>query len=421
MSLASNIKELYSQNLLELLIKIGQIANKQELKAYIVGGFVRDLLLEKANFDIDIMVEGDAIPFATAVGQELNAECKLIERFHTAHIYYQNLVIDFSSARKEFYPRPGALPEVSFSTIQDDLFRRDFTINAMALSISPDKPFELIDLFNGEQDLNSGIIKILHSRSFLDDPTRLYRALRFADRFKFILEPKTEMQFDKALKLSYPSSLSTKRIAAEIEKCFLEKRPLALLTKYQNTGLLTYYHKSFVEYARPDFKFSLVPATVTRLRSKFPSISESAVFWSLLLSNIHLEEAKPLLNNSGLSHAVSSQVLNAIGEWQILISKLIIANNKLDIYNALKNSCPESLALLYLKNKNKDVENKLTLYINELAAIKPSITGKDLIEIGIEPGPQIREIFDKIIKKKLEGSELSRKDELDFARTISNI
>lgn len=418
MSLASNIKELYSQNILELLTKIGKIANSQGLKAYIVGGFVRDLLLEKSNYDIDIMVEGDAIPFATAVGQELNAESKLIERFHTAHIYYQNLVIDFSSARKEYYPRPGALPEVSFSDIRDDLFRRDFTINAMALSISPDQPFELIDLFNGEQDLNSGIIKILHARSFLDDPTRLYRALRFADRFKFILEPKTEMQFDKAIKLSYPSSLSIKRIAAEIDKSFQEKRPLSLLNQYQNTGLLAYYHKSFVKYARPDFKFSLVPATATRLRLKFKDISESAVFWSLLLSNISLEEAKPLLNNSGLSHSVSSQVSDAISQWQNLIAKLLIANNRIEIYNAMKYSCPESIALIYLKNKNKDVENKLNLYINELAAIKPSITGKDLIEIGINPGPQIRLILDKIIEKKLEGVELSRKDELDLARTI---
>ena len=117
MSLSSNIQGLYSQKLLELLTRIGQIANNLGLKAYVVGGFVRDLLLEKPNSDIDIMVEGDAIPFATAVGQELNAECKLIERFHTAHIYLQNLAIDFSSARKEYYPQTGALPIISFSNI----------------------------------------------------------------------------------------------------------------------------------------------------------------------------------------------------------------------------------------------------------------------------------------------------------------
>ncbi|MBQ2592498.1 MAG: CCA tRNA nucleotidyltransferase, partial [Candidatus Riflebacteria bacterium] len=223
MSLASKIKEIFSQNLLDTLTKIGHIAESHGLKAYAVGGFVRDLLLEKANFDIDIMVEGDAIPFAENVGQELNADCKLIERFHTAHIFLDKLTIDFSSARKEVYRRPGELPEISFSNLRDDLYRRDFTINALALSITPNQPFELIDLFGGEADLRKGIIKVLHTNSFLDDPTRLYRALRFADRFKFVLDSNTEYLFDKAIKISAPSTLSIKRIAAEIDKCFKEK------------------------------------------------------------------------------------------------------------------------------------------------------------------------------------------------------
>ncbi|MBQ3644421.1 MAG: CCA tRNA nucleotidyltransferase [Candidatus Riflebacteria bacterium] len=420
MALDSKIQGLYSNRLLELLTQIGQIAEELGLKAYVVGGFVRDLLLGKANFDIDIMVEGDAIPFATKVGQELNAECKLIERFHTAHIFLDNLTLDFSSARKEYYPHPGDLPEVSFSNIRDDLYRRDFTINALALSINSNQKFELIDLFNGELDLKEGIIKVLHSKSFLDDPTRLYRALRFADRFKFVLDSNTEYLFDKAIKLSYPSSLSTKRIAAEIEKCFKEKYPLSLLNRYRATGLLAYYHKSFKGVTRPDFSFSMVRSMTTRLRSKFPNIIESAVYWSLFLSSIPFTESQPLLNNSGLPHSVGLQTVNTLSSWQVILTKLSLANTRLEIYNILKDTCPETLALLYLKNKNKEIENKLNLYVNELYSIKPSITGKDLIEAGIEPGPQIRQILDKIIEKKLENPELNRKEELDLVG-ISNI
>ncbi len=420
MSLALKIKEIFSQNLLDTLTKIGKLADSQGLKAYAVGGFVRDLLLEKANFDIDIMVEGDAIPFATAVSQELNAECKLIERFHTAHIFLDKLNLDFSSARKELYRHPGELPEVSFSNLRDDLYRRDFTINALALSITPDHLFELIDLFNGEEDLRKRIIKVLHSRSFIDDPTRLYRALRFADRFKFELEPNTEYLFDKAIKLSAPSTLSIKRIAAEIDKCFKEKYPLSLLNKYKNTGLLSYYHKSFKTYTRPDFSFSLIRSMATRLRSKFPDITETAIFWSMLLSNIPFEEAQPLLNNSGLPHSIGLQVTSTLSTWQVILTKLSLANTKLEIYNALKDACPETLALLYLKNKNKEIENKINQYVNQLYSIKPSITGKDLVEAGIEPGPQIRKILDKIIEKKLECPELTRKEELNLAG-ISNL
>ena len=420
MSLSSKIKEIFSQNLLDTLTKIGLIADAHGLKAYAVGGFVRDLLLEKANFDIDIMIEGDALPFAEKVGQELNADYKLIERFHTAHIFLDKLTIDFSSARKEIYRHPGELPEISFSNLRDDLYRRDFTINAIAISINPSQPFEVIDLFKGEDDLRKGIIKVLHTNSFLDDPTRLYRALRFADRFKFVLDSNTEYLFDKAIKISSPSTLSTKRIAAEIDKCFKEKYPLSLLNKYRSSGLLEYFHKSFKNLNRPDFSFSMVRAIATRLKSKFPEIIENAVFWSLFLSPLPFAEAQTLLNNSGLSHSVVLQVTSTLSNWQTILTKISLANTKLEIYNALKDACPETLALLYLKNKNKEIENKINQYVNQLYSIKPSITGKDLIEAGIEPGPQIRIILDKIIEKKLECPELTRKEELNLAR-ISNI
>ena len=420
MSLASKIEMLYSKSLLDTLAKIGLIASRLGLKAYAVGGFVRDLLLERANFDIDIMVEGDAIPFAESVSQELNAECKLIERFHTAHIFLNNLTIDFSSARKEYYPHPGELPEISFSNLRDDLFRRDFTINALALSINPENPFEIIDLFNGKLDLEEGIIKVLHTKSFIDDPTRLYRALRFADRFKFILEPNTEYLFDKAIKFSAPSTLSIKRIAAEIDKCFKEKYPLALLNKYRNTGLLAFYHKSFKAFARPDFSFSMIRSMTTRLHSKFPNILEASIYWSMLLADIPFEEAQNLINNSGLPHPVVLQTINSLSLWKSAIENLSLASTNLEIYNALKTACPEAIALIYLKNKNKELERKLNLYINQLYSIKPSITGKDLVEAGIQPGPKIRQILDLIIEKKLECPELTRKEELNLAG-ISNI
>ena len=164
----------------------------------------------------------------------------------------------------------------------------------------------------------------------------------------------------------------------------------------------------------------MVRAMTTRLKSKFPEIIENAVFWSLFLSPLPFAEAQTLLNNSGLSHSVVLQVTSTLSNWQTILTKISLANTKLEIYNALKDACPETLALLYLKNKNKEIENKINQYVNQLYSIKPSITGKDLIEAGIEPGPQIRIILDKIIEKKLECPELTRKEELNLAR-ISNI
>lgn len=421
MSLAASVQELYSQELLELLTKIGDIASRHHLRAYAVGGFVRDLLLKRPNFDVDIMVEGDALPFATSVAKELAVECKLIERFHTAHIYLPKLTIDFSSARKEVYKSPGALPEVSFSNIIDDLFRRDFSINAIAMSITPDRPFELVDFFNGAKDLEKGIIRILHPRSFIDDPTRLYRALRFADRFKFTIDAETDYQFDKAIHRGLPSLLSPKRIAAEIDKCFLENKPLTLLSKYQSSGLLAFYHKCFNQFKRPSFSFSVVRPTVTRLSHKYPNISEAAVYWSLLLSIIPLPEATSLLNASGLPHSIVLEATNALNSFSSIPKKLIMANDRISIYKLLHGCNSETMALMMLSFKDKAITDKLNLYINELCSIKPICDGKALIEAGIRPGPQIREIFDQIMEQRLNGIELTRKDEIDLAKRISNL
>lgn len=421
MSLAESIKELFSQKLFDLLVQIGTIASKQGLKAYAIGGFVRDLLLKKANFDIDIMVEGDAIPFAIEVSEVFKAECKLIERFHTAHLYLPELNIDFSSARKEVYTKPAVLPIISFSNLRDDLLRRDFTINAIAMSITPDKPFEVVDIFNGTKDLKRETIRILHNKSFIDDPTRLYRALRFANRFKFELEEETESLFESAIYEKYPSLLSPKRIATEIDKCFQEERPLTLLTKYQSFGLMEFFHKSFGKNKRPDFTFGTVRPTVTRLSKTYPGISEPAVYWTLLFSKIPFREVAKLLNACGLPHSVVLSITEALNSFNTANEKLVRATSRIDIYNSLHGLNGEAMALFMLSFKEKSISDKIALYLNELHSIKPAIGGKDLIKAGIEPGPQIRKVLDYITEQKVSGLIMTRKDEINLAKRISNL
>ena len=157
------------------------------------------------------------------------------------------------------------------------------------------------------------------------------------------------------------------------------------------------------------------------MKRNFPQISENAIFWALLLSNIPEAEVKQLQNNSGLPHSVGNQVSEALDTWANIENKLQIAKTNFEIYKILKDTCPEALALIYLKRNSKDIENKICIYIDKLASIKPIITGNDLIEAGIKPGPQIRQILDKIVEKKIEGIELTRKEEIDLARTIQNI
>ena len=171
---------------LKLIRQIGQEAAQSGIKAYLVGGCVRDLLLKKRNCDIDIVVEGDAIIFSAYLSKRYNVKAHHYGQFKTATLFFpENIRIDLATARKEHYPRPGMLPVVAAGPIYDDLFRRDFTVNAMAMSIHPSSFAEMVDYFGGYEDLKNKKIRILHEKSFLDDPTRILRAVRFEQRFHF--------------------------------------------------------------------------------------------------------------------------------------------------------------------------------------------------------------------------------------------
>ena len=197
-----------NQNILRTLKNIGSFAQRRGLTAYAVGGFVRDAILKRKNFDVDVVVEGDAVAFARALAASLVKEQKLAikiyKEFGTATFHYANgFRVDFATARREIYRRPGALPEVSPGSICDDLFRRDFTVEARAMVINEDCFGQLVDIFDGLKNLQEGQIRILHNKSFLDDPTRILRAVRFERRFDFGMEPETLTLLKSAIENDY--------------------------------------------------------------------------------------------------------------------------------------------------------------------------------------------------------------------------
>ncbi|MBI3308338.1 MAG: CCA tRNA nucleotidyltransferase, partial [Candidatus Melainabacteria bacterium] len=182
----------------QLLIDIGDVAKKENLKAYLVGGMARDLLLGFDNLDIDITVENNSLTLADALVKAF-PNCKLSakhDRFHTAKLIFnvngKLIPVDLASTREETYKHPAALPDVKVSELKKDLIRRDFTINALAVSLLPDNFGEVVDLFGGLNDLKNKKIKILHDKSFIDDPTRMIRAVRFAEKLDFDIEEKTQ-------------------------------------------------------------------------------------------------------------------------------------------------------------------------------------------------------------------------------------
>jgi len=167
------------------------LANSLGFKVYLVGGVVRDLILEKEVFDLDVVVEGDAIVFARELSKRLKSSFKKHHAFGTAVVEFDGHKIDFATARTEHYIHWGALPKVKPAALKQDLFRRDFTINAMAVSLNKKDYGKLIDLYNGLHDLRKGLVRALHKESFLEDPTRIIRAIRFEQRFSFKIEKDT--------------------------------------------------------------------------------------------------------------------------------------------------------------------------------------------------------------------------------------
>lgn len=221
----------------EQLYAIGTYAHKLGLKAWVVGGAVRDFYLKQGTLDIDLAFDGNQESVAGFCIKQWGGGKRKFSQFGTFRVNLASgLKLDMVRVRKEQYAYPGALPTVEFSPdIKDDLFRRDFTTNAWCFSISPASFGKAYDPFGAQKDIDAGLIRILHDKSFLDDPTRMYRAVRFAGRFGWKLAPKTERLLMAAVKEEYPLLLTRERFCREFLKVLKEKRMkeiFALMEKY---------------------------------------------------------------------------------------------------------------------------------------------------------------------------------------------
>ena len=227
-----NVKRLMEERIslpvLDRLISIGGLADEMGFHAYLVGGFVRDLLLRIENFDIDVVIEGDGIRFAEELGKRLGIKTRMHKEFGTAKVLYRDgFKVDVATARLEYYKAPAALPVVEHSSLKLDLYRRDFTINTLAISLNKNTFGELIDFFGAQRDIKEKSIRVLHSLSFVEDPTRVFRAVRFEQRFGFQIGKFTVNLIKNAVKMSFLSKIKGPRIWRELVADPLGGRPRA--------------------------------------------------------------------------------------------------------------------------------------------------------------------------------------------------
>ncbi|MFC1620770.1 CCA tRNA nucleotidyltransferase [Candidatus Omnitrophota bacterium] len=218
-----------SGKVLSLVKILGRIADEEGARVYIVGGPVRDMLLGVSNYDLDFVVEADAIKFSEVLNKTLKGRLTVHKAFGTATIAYKDFRIDVVTARSESYEHPAAYPDVEPATIKEDLFRRDFTINAMAIIINKKGFGELIDFYGGLKDLKKGIVRVMHDKSFMDDPTRIFRAVRFSSRFNFKIESHTKKLMKEAVLAGFLGEVNRGRIKKEMELFLKEDDPLKYL------------------------------------------------------------------------------------------------------------------------------------------------------------------------------------------------
>ncbi len=238
MKITERIKQKMNPVLLVILHEAGDLAAGMGFRAYSVGGMVRDLLLGIDHFDLDIVIEGDGIRFAGSLASRLHAKVKSHERFGTATLIFPDrLRVDVATARTEIYERPAALPRVTPGSIRDDMVRRDFTINALAVSLMPEEFGRLLDFFHGVRDLRERHIRVLHEQSFMDDPTRIFRAVRFETRLGFRMVRSTEQLIVEALSRDILSELEDYRIVTELKLVLAEPDAAGTLKRLAQLGV----------------------------------------------------------------------------------------------------------------------------------------------------------------------------------------
>src|SRR5947209_12534975 len=233
------------------LKEIGRLADATDVSAYLVGGFVRDFLLGRKNLDVDIAVEGDGMTFARRLADQHGGGLKIFDRFATALVVFpDSFKLDVATARRESYAHPSALPAVKPSSIQDDLYRRDFTINALAIRLNASGFGELLDFYGGLRDLEHKVIRVLHARSFVDDPTRVFRAIRFEQRFGFRIEKRTLTLLKEAAASDLVHRLSGPRLRNELMRLLSERAPIRAIRRMAEFDLLRFLHTGLAWTAR---------------------------------------------------------------------------------------------------------------------------------------------------------------------------
>jgi tRNA nucleotidyltransferase (CCA-adding enzyme) len=415
------LKERLSKPVVSLLRDIGKTADSLEYNVYAVGGFVRDIFLRFENYDIDIVIEGDGIKFARTFAAAYGCDIKVHKKFGTAILVLKNgFKVDVASARLEYYEHPAAPPKVEWSSIKLDLYRRDFTINTLAIQLNPAHWGNLIDFFGGVRDIKEKFIRILHNLSFVEDPSRIFRALRFEQRFSFRLSKLTRSLIDNAVKMNFLGSLSGRRIFSELQLLLQEDQVLLILRRLSECGLLQYIHPS-IQY---DARMRTLLKNIKDVLSWYDLLFIDAAYerWLVYLigivNQLADDEVRLLctrLHTNKKESAIivtASTEANRVQQWMLMKK----SHKNSELYNELSTLPIEVCLYLMAKTQNRATKKAVSIYFTHLQNVKIHVNGDDLMRMGIQPGKIYKRILNDLHEAVLNEKVAGKKGELEYIR-----
>lgn len=402
---------------LRMIRMIAREADRRGMSAYIVGGIVRDILLNRKNYDLDFVVEGDAIALARALTGPLSARVTAHGAFGTAVLTFPSgQRIDLAVTRKETYRHSGALPVVSPGTLEEDLRRRDFTINAMAIAINRGRFGQLIDICGGLSDVLSRKVRVLHAQSFMDDPTRIARAVRFEQRFGFGIERRTLILLKECVRKKAAQNVKPQRHFNELKKILCEQDPVKPLKRLHQLGWVPVLPAG----VKVSFSgLSRLQARVRNLRKK-SWYNKFEQWWLInfmgLMARCDVRAVNDILSNIHITKHERHSILQS-REICHLERKLSAKNLSASrVYQMLKSFTKETIVYLRATASREVVAQRIDRYLQKDMDVRLRINGDDLKRMGMVPGRSIGTVLERVLYLKLDQKVRSKADELKWAK-----
>ncbi|KAA0259477.1 CBS domain-containing protein [Deferribacter autotrophicus] len=420
-----NVKNLMKDRLPEkifnILQEIGEMAQELGMNAYVVGGFVRDLIMKIENYDIDIVVEGDAVILAKKYAKIKGAKVSAHYKFKTAVVIMKDdFRIDFATARIEYYDFPAAAPVVEDSSIKTDLYRRDFTINTMAIKLNKDEFGQLIDYFGAQSDIRDKKIRVLHNLSFVDDPSRIFRAIRFAVRFNFEIGPHTERLLKHAVNLKLIDRIVGQRLFLEMKYILSEKDYIKALKMLQDYEVLKFFHENIYLSKDRLEDFEYLEKLLNWFNIQFKKELEVwKTRFSLLFHPLKVAGLQKLMTRFEFTKSYKKHFL----------TQILKARNA-----AIKFKKQKVIQPSFVYNQFKEVEDEFVFYTAAIIGekyeeyikdyflrikhVSLEINGDTLISLGYKPSKKFKVVLEKLLDMKLDGIIKTMEDEKMMAKKI---